>query len=281
MAEVKWIKITTNMFEDEKIDFIESMPESDAILVRWVKLLTLAGKINDQGKIYLTEEIPYSDDMLAHKFRRSLSVVKMALQTLEKLKMITIQDDGYLNITNWSKHQNIEGMEKIREQNRLRKQRQREREKNALEDSHAMSRDSHAIDIDIEGEEERDIEGEEEIEEEVVTHVTSFLPIIDTWNKLDANIPKVQAINEGTKRHTLTKARANQYSEDTILKAINNIDKSNFLKGYVTDFVITYDWFIKPNNFIKVLENNYQDHHQNSKTNEYHNLLDNWANEGE
>lgn len=281
MAEIKWIKITTNMFDDEKIDFIESMPESDAILVIWVKLLTLAGKINDKGRIYLTEDIAYSDDMLAHKFRRSLSVVKMALSTLEKLGMITISDGGYLHITNWDKHQNIEGMEKIREQNRLRKQRQREREKNALEDSHAMSRDSHATDIDIEEEEERDIEGEEEIEEEVVTHVTSFLPIIDTWNKLDTNIPKVQAINEGTKRHTLTKARVNQYSEDTILKAINNIDKSNFLKGYVTDFVITYDWFIKPNNFIKVLENNYQDHNQNSKTNEYHNLLDNWANEGE
>ena len=281
MAEIKWIKITTNMFEDEKIDFIESMPESDAILIIWIKLLTLAGKINDRGKIYLTEDIAYTDDMLAHKFRRSLSVVKMALQTLEKLKMITISEGGYLHITNWEKHQNVEGMERIREQNRLRKQKQREREKNALEDSHAMSRDSHATDIDIEEEEERDIEGEEEIEEEVVTHVTSFLPIIDTWNKLDANIPKVQAINEGTKRHTLTKARVNQYSEDTILKAINNIDKSNFLKGYVTDFVITYDWFIKPNNFIKVLENNYQDHHQNSKTNEYHNLLDNWANEGE
>ena len=49
MGEVKWIKITTNMFEDEKIDFIESLPESDAILVIWIKLLTLAGKNKTNG----------------------------------------------------------------------------------------------------------------------------------------------------------------------------------------------------------------------------------------
>ena len=49
MGDVKWIKITTNMFEDEKVDFIESLPEADTILVIWIKLLTLAGKCNANG----------------------------------------------------------------------------------------------------------------------------------------------------------------------------------------------------------------------------------------
>jgi len=120
MGDVKWIKITTNMFEDEKIDFIESLPEADAILVIWVKLLTLAGKCNTNGFIFLTENIPYTDEMLSHKFRRPLNTVKLALQTLKRLKMIEFNDEGYLKITNWEKHQNIEGLERIREQTRKR-----------------------------------------------------------------------------------------------------------------------------------------------------------------
>ena len=120
MGEVKWIKITTNMFEDEKIDFIESLPEADAILVIWVKLLTLAGKCNTNGFIFLTENIPHTDEMLSHKFRRPLNTVKLALQTLKRLKMIEFNDEGYLKITNWEKHQNIEGLERIREQTRKR-----------------------------------------------------------------------------------------------------------------------------------------------------------------
>lgn len=157
MPEIKWIKITTNMFEDEKIDFIESLPESDAILVVWIKLLTLAGKCNMNGHIFLTESIPYTDEMLAHKFRRPLNVVRAALQTFLNLGMI--EHDGSFSIANWDKHQNIDGMERIREQNRLRKQKQRENERLLDEchvTGHGTSHSSHAIeeevDIDLERE---------------------------------------------------------------------------------------------------------------------------------
>ena len=152
MAEVKWIKITTNMFEDEKIDFIESLPEADAILIIWIKLLTLAGKCNANGFIFLTENIPYTPEMLSHRFRRPLNTVKLALDTLNKLEMVQLSEDGFLKITNWEKHQNIEGMEKIREQNRIRKQRQREKQKlleqEKSRDCHVTVTHGHAIDIE-------------------------------------------------------------------------------------------------------------------------------------
>lgn len=120
MAEVKWIKITTNMFDDEKIKIIESMPEKDSILIVWIKLLTLAGKINANGYIFLTENIPYTDEMLATVFNRPLNVVRMALEIFKKFKMIDYNDNDILHITNWDKYQNIYGLDKIREQTRLR-----------------------------------------------------------------------------------------------------------------------------------------------------------------
>lgn len=151
MAEVKWIKITTNMFEDEKIDFIESLPESDAILVIWIKLLTLAGKCNANGFIFLTESIPYTYEMLAHRFRRPLNTVKLALKTLSELQMIYFEkDSNYLKITNWEKHQNIAGLEKIREQTRKRVA--RHRAKQALTGNvtcNATVTQSNATDIEL------------------------------------------------------------------------------------------------------------------------------------
>jgi len=133
MAEVKWIKITTNMFDDEKIRIIESMPEADAILVIWIKLLTLAGKCNRSGYIYLAENIPYTEEMLSTIFNRPLNTVRLALQTFIKFGMICHVTGGnvtqHICVTNWEKHQNVEGMDKIREQNRIRKQRQRQNQR--------------------------------------------------------------------------------------------------------------------------------------------------------
>ena len=83
--------------------------------------------------------------------------------------------------------------------------------------------------------------------------------IINEWNSLDKNIKEIKALNPGTDRYKLIQARVNQYGLDEVLKAIRSIDDSEFLKGYVKDFVITFDWFARPNNFIKVWEGNYID----------------------
>jgi len=126
--DVKWIKITTDMFDDEKIDFITSLPEADAIIVIWIRLLSLAGKCNAGGYIYLTERIPYTEDMLSHKFRKPITIIKLALETFQRLGMIEY-DENIILINNWGKHQNIEGMEKLKERDRDRKRIERANKK--------------------------------------------------------------------------------------------------------------------------------------------------------
>lgn len=130
MSEVKWIKITTALFDSKTIKYIESLPDADAILVIWFKLLTLAGKCNARGSIYLTEQIPYTAEMLSNEFRRPIDTVKTALAIFERLEMIHWRD-GWLGITNWHKYQNVEGLEKIRKQTRERVARHRERQKSS------------------------------------------------------------------------------------------------------------------------------------------------------
>lgn len=129
MSDVKWIKITTNILNDNKIKLIDSMPERDAIFRIWVGILTLAGQTNDNGMVYLAENMPYTEEMLATLFNRELNIIRLALDTLVNFKMIEILDNGILYITNWEKHQNLDKLEKIREQTRKRVAKHREKAK--------------------------------------------------------------------------------------------------------------------------------------------------------
>lgn len=107
MADVKWIKITTDIFDDEKILLIESLPDSDSIIVIWFKLLCLAGKMNNSGVFTLNDSIVYTDEMLSTIFRRKETTVKMALDVFEQFGMIE-RIDGVLTIPNWGKHQTLD-----------------------------------------------------------------------------------------------------------------------------------------------------------------------------
>ena len=79
MAEVKWIKITTDIFDDEKILLIESLPDSYAIITAWFKLLCLAGKQNNDGVFIMNDRVPYTEKMLATIFRMKETTVTLAL----------------------------------------------------------------------------------------------------------------------------------------------------------------------------------------------------------
>ena len=132
-SDVKWIKIVTDIFDDEKILLIEALPEADTIIVIWFKLLCLAGKLNSCGVLILNGRIAYTDEMLAQIFRRPLNLIRLALTTFEKFGMIEVINDT-ITIPNWEKHQNIEGMERIRELTRKRVAEYRERERQKLLD---------------------------------------------------------------------------------------------------------------------------------------------------
>lgn len=132
MSDVKWIKLSTQMFDDEKIRLIEGMPEADSILIIWIKLLSQAGKTNANGYIYLSETIPYNDEMLSTIFNRPLNVVRLALTVFKQFGMIEIDENDFLSISNWEKHQNIQGLEKIKEDTRKRVQKHRENKRLAV-----------------------------------------------------------------------------------------------------------------------------------------------------
>lgn len=161
MADVKWIKLATEIFDNRKIRQIEGLPDGDAIIVIWMKLLCLAGNINDSGMVYFTKEIPYTDQMLAMQFNRPLTTVQLALKTFEQFGMIEVIEN-ILHISNWEKYQSVDRLSEIREYNRIAKQKSREKAKQKLletvNDMSMTSQRCHDTDKDKDKEKEIDKE---------------------------------------------------------------------------------------------------------------------------
>ena len=169
MADVKWIKITTDIFDDEKIAIIESMPEGDSIIVIWFKLLCLAGKTNNSGVFMINDKLAYTDEMLATIFRRKVATVRMALRIFQEYGMVDIVD-GVVTIPKWAKHQNLDSIEKKKEYMKGYMQEYREKQRqiackvnndvNSKSNCKANSKTNVSrtdIDKDIEEEKEKDI----------------------------------------------------------------------------------------------------------------------------
>lgn len=246
MAEVKWIKLSTGIFDNRKIRQIENLPDGDSIIVIWMKLLCLAGEINDCGMVYFTREIPYTDQMLAQQFNRPLTTIQMALNTFQQFGMVQLIDN-ILHISNWEKYQNVEGMEKIREQNRLRKQKQRERQRFLLDvsrDSHGTVTQGHATEEDI----EKDID----IEKKKI----DYNGIKDAYNETCVSLPHLRALSDARKKSI--KARLNTYTVEEMHEVFRKAESSEFLTGKNDrNWTATFDWLMKDSNFAKVLDGNY------------------------
>lgn len=205
MADVKWIKIAINMFDNRKIRQIETMPDGDSLLLIWVKLLCLAGNVNDGGYIYLTKEIPYTDEMLATQFNKPITTIRLALKTFEQFGMIEIINN-MIFLSSWEKYQNTDKLEEMREKNRARQKRYYDRQKEKLltEPNKNLTlglTPSNAIDI----EEDKDIDKKKNISKKPARHkygdYSNVLLSDDDLAKLKAEFPadwenRIQRLSE-------------------------------------------------------------------------------------
>lgn len=151
MNEIKWIKIDVTLFDNRKIKAIRTLPEGDSIVVIWLQLLCLAGRVNDCGSVYITKEMPYTEQILANECGVPVSTIQLALKTFQSMGMVEIVED-IIYISNWEKYQAIEKMELIRQQNRDRQKKWYETHKklpNVMLTDNLTQPNATDIDIDI------------------------------------------------------------------------------------------------------------------------------------
>lgn len=286
MADVKWIKITTDMFDNRKIKHLRRLPDGNNIVLIWVMLLTMAGRCNSGGMIFLTENIPYTPKMLADELDFEENTVRLALEALERLGMV-VMSNGCFAIAGWSEHQNIDGMDKIRESKRLAQARWRAKQKelpHAVDTTVDSTVDSERISVD---DAEEDIE--EEREEEKERDKIDYKGIVAAFNSICVSFPSVKALSDARKK--AIKARLNTYSIDDFKTLFEKAEASSFLKGKNnSNWSATFDWLIKDSNMAKVLDGNYDDkpvtYRQTGKStkaeelNDFYNMAASWAEGG-
>jgi predicted phage replisome organizer len=268
MAEVKWIKITTDMFDNRKIKHLRRMPDGDSLVLIWIMLLTMAGRCNAGGMIFLTENIPYTYKMLADELDFEETTVELAIRAMESLQMISVGDSGFLAIKGWEEYQNTDRMAEIREYNRLAKQKSREKQRLLLDvnDKSMTSQCGHATDIDIEEDKDIDKEIEKEIEIDLEGEgeqrqsrtAPPYQEIVDIYNSVCTSFPKLRAISDARKR--AIGARLKTYTLEDFKTLFEKAEASRFLKGANDrNWSATFDWLITDSNMAKVLDGNYDD----------------------
>lgn len=273
-SDVKWIKICSDIFDDEKIMLIENLPSADSIIVIWFKLLCLAGKNNNSGVFILNDKIAYTDEMLATVFRRDINTVRLALKTFENYGMIEIVS-GVYTIPNWGKYQNLDKIEQKSQYMRNYMQEYRKKQKEKIEcktnsklygkansKTNVSSAEVYNKELDKKELDNKEKEIEEEndlIVSKDTIRQTDVQRIITEWNSLEEfGINPVKRMTP--KREQAVKARIRQNCVEDILEAIENIRHSSFLQGQNKNgWMVTFDWFLKPGNFAKVFEGQYAD----------------------
>lgn len=183
MANARWIKIVTDIFDDDKMLLIESLPEADSIIVIWFKLLCLAGKQNNSGVFLLNNKIRYTDEMFSTIFRRPINTVRLALNTFEQFGMIEYIDD-VITIPNWGKHQSLDQLESKKEYMKKYMQKYRAKQKllsSGKETNCKTNNKSNVSRVDKSREEKK----RKEKEVEVVVSGANAPDYTDTDSKLD------------------------------------------------------------------------------------------------
>lgn len=247
MANVKvpWIKVATDIFEDEKILLIESMPDSYAILMVWFKMLCFSGKQNNSG-VFMMGNIPYTEKMLATIFRMEESTVKKALQTFQEFGMVEIVD-GVITIPNWGKHQSLDAYEKRKQRDRQYQAERRAAQRAIAEQSADKSADASPDIAPLEEEKEKEVEvdiDKKSVREKTPTLFERLLPDFDIspiladklreWFKYKTE--RKESYKEQGMKSLLRQIESNssQYGDNAVVDLIED-SMANGWKGIIFD----------------------------------------------
>lgn len=260
MPEKGWIKLHRQL-QECPLWYGERFSKGQA----WVDLLLLANhrdkKILFNGEMMNVERGQYLTSMvkLAEKWQWSRPTVVKFLNLLEKDKMITRSSDNtktLITIENYNDYQDIE--EDVL-QPTLQHSLQPTLQLTLQECCNPLYNPLYTNKND------KNVKNDKNI-----NISSSVSQIVAEWNTLtEYGIKPVSRLSAGTKRYDSLIARLKQYGLADVFKAIDNIRHSDFLQGKIDSkrkWVITFDWFVLPNNFPKVLEGQYSN--DDSKSND-------------
>ena len=250
MASVTWIKIMIEMFGNPKIKYIRNLPEGNNITLMWIMLLTMAGRCNSAGVVFLTKTVPYTTSMLAAELGFQEATVQLGLRIMEQLNMIAI-NEGFLTIIGWNEYQNIEGLEKIKEQNRLRQERYREKQKLLTHNVNVTLCNETELDNTYSDNLYETLDAEEKVD-----------TVVKMYHEICSSYPKLKKVTAS--RKDKIKDCLGMFSIEEIKNAFAIAEASSYLKGdHDGSWTVDFEWILKPDHLVRILEGRYTDRDKN------------------
>lgn len=275
-----WLKLDRGFFKRHDITVIEDMPNGKDYVLFYLKLMLES--VDHEGALRFSDTIPYSETMLASVTHTNVDIVRSALKVLIELGMVEVFDDKTLF---------MKEVAKLLDSETYAARRKREQRKDD-EKGDIVPRLSpncpQEKEIDIEKESDKEIEKETEedcrtLSDESVCRPEDVRRVVDTWQSL--GIQKLRQVpSASTKTGQMLRARIKDYGIGSVLEAIEIVRASDFLMGRVKDFQITFDWFVRPNNFLNIVNGKYDNRDRPEQTTRHgremqqtYNTIERWA----
>lgn len=270
-----YLKLKENFFESDELKILQAMPDgylySDILLKLYLKSL------RNNGKLMYRDVIPYTSSIIATLTGHQVGTVEKAIETFQKLGLVEVLDNGaifLLDIQNFIGQSSTEADRQREYYNTIKAEKMRiaeVKDKKSSKKSYKKSSKNSLPEIRDKRLENRDKSIDiYTVSKDTVSQTdvqqSHIEQVITAWNNL--GLSQISKITAASKRGQGLKARIREYGVDKVLEAISNISHSTFLRGgNKTGWTITLDWLVKPNNFPKVLENQYVDKtNDNSET---------------
>ena len=238
MIERKYIKFRVDMYEDTKSKIIDKMVKRDLIHYVWNRSVLLAGKVNREGDLYMSKNIPYTVETLAIEFNRDVDEIKAALDVLIELEMMELTEDNVYRVKNFAKHQNI----KIKEKTETKEKIESKDKENDIAKNNAIENEVYRGETENEAYTEKNKETNEQLNKFDVMPLLDYVPAnSDGVNKSNDNKEKGKTSsskhnnspvilemkkNKKTSGKSSRKANINKISDETI-----EMDEDNLLEN--------------------------------------------------
>ena len=247
-----WLKLKDNFFNQKEVKKLRKIAGGDTYTIIYLKMQLLSIKKNGIIEFEGTEKD--LAEQLSYEIDEDLNNIQVTLSFLKVNNLIEEISENNFLLTKVPDCIGKEGAsaERVRRHRERKALLEKEKEQKMLQCNGEVTSGNNTV---IESNTE--IEKEKEIEKEINNNISKDIfinKVVSEWNSIGVSPIK---LIRGTRQKMLN-ARIKEYSEEGVLQAINNIKHSDFLKGQnKNSWVITIDWFLKPNNFIKVYEDNY------------------------
>ena len=247
-----WLKLKDNFFNQKEVKKLRRIAGGDTYTIIYLKMQLLS--IKKDGIIEFEGTEKDLAEQLSYEIDEDLNNIQVTLSFLKVNNLIEEISENNFLLTKVPDCIGKEGAsaERVRRHRERKALLEKEKEQKMLQCNGEVTNSNNAV---IKSNTE--IEKEKEIEKEINNNISKDIfinKVVSEWNSIGVSPIK---LIRGTRQKMLN-ARIKEYSEEGVLQAINNIKHSDFLKGQnKNSWVITIDWFLKPNNFIKVYEDNY------------------------